>query len=97
MITFVGGKSSLTSTQVALIKAIKLAAEGSVKVVGYSSATVGGLNLPNSLDRALNVKAALLKSYPGLAIKTSGGGTKKVPICSRSKYQCAVITYQKWQ
>lgn len=80
-----------SASQLSIVKSFKFTKGASLQIVGYASKTSGEDDLRVSLDRALEVKSALLKLHPDLNIKALGGGVTKNPLCTTYKNQCAVV------
>lgn len=84
-----------TSSQLNRLKSFKFKKGASVTVIGYASATSGQDDIRVSLDRALEVKSALLKLHPDLTIKALGGGITHNKKCVEFSNQCAEIKVTK--
>lgn len=66
-----------------------------VKVFGYTKKSGTKNDLELSLDRALEVKKALLKLNPYIKVIVAGMGSKVNKKCVTYKNYCAVVTVQK--
>ena len=65
-----------------------------IRVTGYAQPSKSQPDIAISLDRALEVKKAILKLNPTAEISVIGLGSKRQPICSAYKNKCAVITFR---
>ena len=90
-ITFANAQYKIAASQQALLKQVNISPTSTIVLTGYASKTKGGDNLRISLDRALEVKSALLKIYPKLTITVRGLGTSENPVCKSSQNRCVVI------
>ena len=90
-ISFGNAQYRLAASQQALLKQFNISPTSTLVLTGYASNTKGGDNLRISLDRALEVKSALLKLYPKLNITVKGLGTAPNPICKSAQNRCVVI------
>jgi len=91
VISFGNAQYRLAASQQALLKQFNISPTSTLVLTGYASNTKGGDNLRISLDRALEVKSALLKLYPKLNITVKGLGTAPNPICNSAQNRCVVI------
>lgn len=74
---------------------IKSDSKVQVNLVGYAQKTGTRDDLRLSLDRAIEVKKAILKIAPKVKVTTYGGGTKKVSQCKKYQNRCVVINVKK--
>jgi len=95
VIPFRDAKYLIGTAQSAIIKAIVVPKNRKIVVIGYASKTVGQDDIRISLDRALEVKAALAKLHPGVTITAVGSGVSINPLCARFQNRCAVVKITK--
>ncbi len=94
-INFAFASSALTSSDLALVKSLKLKKGAKVIVNGYAQASAGEDDLRISLDRAIEVRKAIQKYYPTVEVTVFGLGTKKNAACASAKNRCAVVIIKK--
>jgi outer membrane protein OmpA-like peptidoglycan-associated protein len=63
-----------------------------IKVTGYAQKSKSQPDIAISLDRAIEVKKAILKLNPTAEVSVIGLGNKPTPICRAYKNKCAVIS-----
>ena len=66
-----------------------------ITVFGYSENNKTNDDMRISLDRAIEIKKALLKLAPNAKITAKGGGVKKIPACAEFSNRCAVVRVTK--
>lgn len=65
-----------------------------IKVTGYAQKSKSQPDIAISLDRAIEVKKAILKLNPTAEVSVIGLGNRPQPVCSAYKNKCAVISVQ---
>jgi len=82
------------TTQISIIKSIAVITAKKLTITGYASPTSGEDDIRISLDRALEVKKAILKLHPGLSVSVnvSGAGTSKASACTAFANRCVVVS-----
>ena len=65
-----------------------------VQVVGYAQKSKSQPDIAISLDRAIEVKKAILKLNPTAQVSVLGLGSKTQPICKAYKNKCALISFK---
>lgn len=65
-----------------------------VKVFGYAQKSKSQPDIAISLDRAIEVKKAILKLNPTAQVSVLGLGSKTQPICKAYKNKCALISFK---
>jgi outer membrane protein OmpA-like peptidoglycan-associated protein len=65
-----------------------------VSIVGYAQKSSSQPDLGLSLDRALEVKRAILKINPSAKVTVIGMGNKNFAPCKPFKNKCAVVSLQ---
>ena len=93
-IPFNNAKSVIGTTQISIIKSIAVTTAKKLTITGYASPTSGEDDIRISLDRALEVKKAILKLHPGLSVSVnvSGAGTSKASACTAFANRCVVVS-----
>lgn len=93
-IPFNNAKSEIGTQQISIIKSIAVASAKKLTITGYASPTSGEDDIRISLDRALEVKKAILKLHPGLSVSVnvSGAGTSKASACTAFANRCVVVS-----
>ncbi len=92
VIPFKFAKFKLNNSQLKVVENSLQSNKLMVRVIGYAQATNGNDDVRISLDRALEVKAAIMKLYPNASVQALGGGVVKNRLCVQYKNKCAVIT-----
>lgn len=64
-----------------------------VRVFGYAQKSKSQPDIAISLDRAIEVKKAILKLNPTAQVSVLGLGSKPQPICKAYKNKCALISF----
>lgn len=64
-----------------------------VKVTGYAQPSKSQPDIAISLDRAIEVKKAILKLNPTAQVSVVGFGSKFQPVCKPYKNKCALISF----
>jgi len=95
VVPFSAAKYKIGSAQTTVLSKYRFTKNPTLLVIGYASKTTGEDDIRISLDRALEVKAALAKRYPGATITALGGGVTTNPLCSKYLNQCAVVKVRK--
>jgi outer membrane protein OmpA-like peptidoglycan-associated protein len=91
VVPFAKAKFKIGTSQAKVIKQLPIKASSIIVVTGYADATSGQDDIRVSLDRALEVKAAILKKYPKAQVTALGGGTRINALCTATKNKCAVV------
>jgi hypothetical protein len=88
---------SFVVTQANINKIRKMALRGTVaiNIVGYAQNNGGRDDLRISLDRAIEVRKAILRIAPKAKITVLGGGTTKIKACAPYQNRCAVVKVVK--
>jgi outer membrane protein OmpA-like peptidoglycan-associated protein len=95
VIPFQFNKFAIGSIQLGQIKRLMINGSTRLRVTGYASSTSGQDDIRISLDRALQVKSALVKMFPGASFTTQGSGTTKNALCAQYNNQCVVVSVLK--
>jgi hypothetical protein len=96
IVPFSGTKFGVTAEQLKSIKKLNLSGKNvRVFVVGYVKATGTREDLRISLDRAIEVKKAILKIAPKAKVTVLGGGGTVAPECRAVANQCVTVRVVK--
>ena len=96
VVPFSGTKYGISAQQMSAIKKLNLAGKKvNVFVVGYVKATGTREDLRISLDRAIEVKKAILKIAPKAKVTVLGGGGTIAPECRVVSNQCVTVRVAK--
>jgi hypothetical protein len=92
IIPFEFAKYSIPASERVKLNKLLLPKGVQVKIVGYSQRSNSQPDLGLSLDRAIEVKKAILKINPSAKVTVLGQGNKKFAPCTPYKNKCAVIS-----
>ena len=96
IVPFSGTKYGISAQQLSAIKKLNLSGKNvNVFVVGYVKATGTREDLRISLDRAIEVKKAILKLAPKVKVTVLGGGGTIAPECRAVSNQCVTVRVAK--
>ena len=95
VIDFAFGKFVVTQANINKIKKMSLKGTVSINIVGYAQNNGGRDDLRISLDRAIEVRKAILKIAPKAKVTVLGGGTTKIKACTPYQNRCAVVKVVK--
>lgn len=95
VIDFAFGKFVVTPANINKIKRMALRGTVSINIVGYAQNNGGRDDLRISLDRAIEVRKAILKIAPRAKVTVLGGGTTKIKACTPYQNRCAVVKVVK--
>ena len=91
VVPFDFAKFAIGTKQLAAIKKLSLKGTLKINIIGYAQNTSGRDDLRISLDRAIEVKKAILKLAPKAKITVLGAGVRRVTECKAYKNKCALV------
>lgn len=93
VVSFKLAKYNMESAEELKLRKLLTTANVKINVVGYAQKSKSQPDIAISLDRAIEVKKAILKLNPTAQVSVIGLGSKPQPICSAYKNKCALISF----
>lgn len=94
VVSFKLAKYNMESAEELKLRKLLTTVNVKVNVTGYAQKSKSQPDIAISLDRAIEVKKAILKLNPTAQVSVIGLGNKSQPICNAYKNKCALISFK---